>query len=322
MHWPHAIVRRLLLWGLIAGIVAAIVTLPTDARADEPMAAPRGKVEWKTGQWDRFTLWEGALTAGVTVAGYVLNETLEDPIAPRLDFEVPGLDPGVRGLVRARGVQGQEMWSRWSDIGYRTMALFPMVVDAGVVSLGIHHNVDVAAQLFLIDLESFTLAAFAQQMTSRITSRPRPFRQDCADDGKSTRHECGDLRDVRSFYAGHASAAFTAAGLTCLHHQHLPLYGGGAPDAWACVWAVSVASLTALGRMTSDEHWASDTMLGVGTGWLFGYVMPKWLHYGWNGSKPSSIIGRLTPSSRDGVVWGPMFNAVGDGGVVGVRGTL
>jgi len=31
----------------------------------------------------------------------------------------------------------------------------------------------------------------------------------------------------QSFYSGHAAATATMAGLTCVHHQHLPLYGGG-----------------------------------------------------------------------------------------------
>jgi hypothetical protein len=286
---------------------------PNDARAEGLLtgAAP-GKVEWKDGKWDRFTPAEVGFTTLLTVGGIYLDQSLPDPIHPHLDFEVPLLDPGIRGL-RARTARGQETWADWSDIGYRTMGLFPIVFDAGVVALGIHRNVDVAAQLFLIDLESFTVAALAQQMTSRLTSRPRPYRQECADDGKSTNHECGGLRDIRSFYAGHTSAAFTAAGLTCLHHQYLPLYGGGAPDAWACVWALSFASFTAIGRVAADEHWASDTVVGIGTGWLFGYVMPKWLHYGSGGTRPISLVGK-------GMA--PTFNAVGDGGVLGVRGTL
>lgn len=310
------------------GIIAGTFVASPDAEADGMFkGAARGKVEWKDGRWDRFTPAEGALVTLTTVGGIYLDARLPDPIEPRLDFEVPGLDPGVRGLLRARSARGQQVWADWSDIGYRTMALFPMVFDAGAIALGVHHNPDVAAQMFLIDFEAFTLAAFAQQMTSRITSRPRPYRQDCADDGKSTRHECNNLRDVRSFYAGHASAAFTAAGLTCLHHEHMPLYGGGAVESWACIWAVSFASLTALGRVTADEHWASDTILGVSTGWFFGYLMPKWLHYGTKSSRPVSLVGRvLSPASmsaRDGsFMWAPTFSAYDDGGVFGIRGTL
>lgn len=315
-------VRPLVVAALLAGIMAA----PTTAHADGSYAgfARPGKVEWKDGQWDRFTPAEGAFSTLVTVGGIYLDATLPDPFEPKLEFEVPVLDPGVRGLVRARSARVQQVWADWSDVGYRTMGLFPIIMDAGIVALGVHRNPDVAAQLFLIDYEAFSIAALAQQMTSRLTSRPRPFRQDCADDGKSTRYDCGGLRDIRSFYGGHASAAFTAAGLTCLHHQHIPLYGGGAPDAWACVWALSMASMTALGRMTSDEHWASDTIVGVSTGWFFGYVMPKWLHYGTSSSRPTSLVGRILPTtSRDGgMFWVPTFTAVGDGGVIGVRGAL
>lgn len=308
----------------VVALLAGIVGASRSARAETSFAKP-GKVEWKDGRWDRFTPAEGALVTLVTVGGIALDARLPDPFTPKLDFEVPLLDPGVRGLLRARTAESQELWAKWSDIGYRTMGLFPIIVDAGVVALGVHRNVDVAAQLFLIDYEAFSLAALSQQMTSRLTSRPRPFRQDCADDGKSTRYECGNLRDVRSFYAGHASAAFTAAGLTCLHHQHIPLWGGGAPDAWACVWALSMASFTALSRVTSDEHWASDTIVGVGTGWFFGYLMPKWLHYGSGSSRPKSLVGGLIgpKSPRDGgVLLAPTFTAVGDGGMLGVRGTL
>lgn len=82
----------------------------------------------------------------------------------------------------------------------------------------------------------------------------------------------------RSFLSGHAMASFTAAGLMCVHHEMLPLFGGGAPDAWACAWAVSVATLTSISRLAADEHWASDVLIGAGAGWLYGYYLPELLH--------------------------------------------
>jgi hypothetical protein len=308
---------------LLIIVVAAIITLPMNAQADNGVfsGAPRGQVEWKR-PWDRFTPAEGALTTLATVGTYVVDRRLPNPTEAKVDFEVPLLDPGVRGLVRFRSAEDQATWAQWSDIGYRVMVLYPYIVDAGIMALGVHRNPDVAAQLFLIDLESFTLAGFAHHTISRLTSRPRPFVQDCADDGRSTRYKCGEVRDVRSFYAGHASAAFTSAGLTCLHHQHIPLWGGGAPDAWACIWALSFASFTSLARMTSDEHWASDTVIGIGTGWLFGYLMPRWLHYGSGKTKPYSLVGRVLPFQGSSLVWAPTFTASADGGVIGVRTTL
>jgi hypothetical protein len=305
---------------LFLGIVAASKTALGDGLFT---GAPPGKVEWNR-RWDRFTPAEGAFTTALTVGTYIVDRRLPNPGDAKLDFEVPVLDPGMRGLLRDRTLEGQEMWARWSDIGYRTMVLFPYVIDAGVVALGVHRNPDVAAQLFLIDLESFTLAGFAHHTISRLTSRSRPYRQDCADDGRSTRYTCGDVTDVRSFYAGHSSAAFTSAGLTCLHHQHLPLWGGGAVDAWACIWALTFASFVTLARLPADEHWASDSIVGIGTGWVFGYLMPRWLHYGTGSSRPYSLVGRLPSpfAPRDGGFVAPTFTASGDGGIFGVRGAL
>jgi hypothetical protein len=296
---------------------ASLVLGSRDAAADGFLtgAAP-GKVEWKR-PWDRFTPAEGAVTTLSLLAVYYVDARLPEYTEPKLDFEVPLVDPGARGFLRIRNEREQAVWSQWSDIAYRSMALFPYVVDSGVIALGVHRNPDVAAQLFLIDLEAFSLAALAQRIASKMTARPRPYHQDCADDGSSTRYTCGDNRDIRSFYAGHASAAFTAAGLTCLHHQHLPLWGGGGADAWACVWALSFASFTALSRITADEHWASDTVIGIGTGWFFGYLMPRWLHYGTKESRPYSLVGRVLPSRV-----APSITPSGDGATFGLRGTL
>jgi len=289
-------------------IVAATLGAPGAASATGP--APT--VEWR---WDRFTPDEGAVTLAATVGGWVFDRRFPDYQEPRMDFEVPLLDPGVRGLVRARTAEGQAIWARWGDIGFRTLVLFPYIVDAGVVALGIHHDVDVAAQLFFIDLQSFTLAGLTQLVVSRVTSRTRPYVQDCADDGLSTRHPCGESREHRSFHGGHASAAFTSAGLTCLHHQNLPLYGGGAADTWACVWALTFASLTSVSRVVADEHWASDTLVGIATGWLYGYLLPKWLHYDRRHVGPATS----SPSDDRGLKlrgWVPQFRPSHDGGVL------
>jgi membrane-associated phospholipid phosphatase len=303
-------------WFSIVG--GALVLSATTASAE-----PAKRVEWQRG-WDRFTPAEGAATLGLLVGTYIVDEQFPNPKDPWLNFRVPAIDLTGRELLRFRRDSDQEVWARWGDIGFRTSVLFPYIFDAGVVALGIHRNVDVAAQLFLIDLEAFTLAGFVHHTTSRLSGRPRPYREECEDDGKATRYPCGDVRDVKSFYAGHASAAFTSAGLTCLHHQHLPLWGGGAPDTWACVWAVTFASFTAYTRIASDEHWVSDTIVGVGTGWLFGYFVPKWLHYGSATSRPKSLVGRLAipgraiGNDRD-ILWAPVLTPSYDGGTIGLR---
>jgi hypothetical protein len=292
--------------------------------APDAGAGPQAKrVEWQRG-WDRFTPAEGALTLGLNVATYIVDEQFPNPQEPILDFRVPILDPTGREYLRFRKATDQDAWYRMGDVSFRTIVLFPYVVDAGIMALGVHQNPDVAAQLFLIDLEFLSLAGFLHHTTSRLTGRPRPFVEECFDEGKSTRHPCGQSREVKSFYGGHASAGFTAAGLTCLHHEHLPLWGGGAADKWACVWAVTFATFNAYTRIAADEHWLSDTIIGVGTGWLFGYFMPKWLHYGTATSRPKSLIsslaipGRAIGNDRD-VLLAPVFTPSYDGGTLGIR---
>ena len=69
-------------------------------------------------------------------------------------------------------------------------------------------------------------------------------------------------------------ATFAAAGLMCVHHEMIPLFGGGAPDTLACAWGITAASLVSTMRVVADEHWASDVLLGAGVGWGFGYYLP------------------------------------------------
>lgn len=306
---------------LLASVVAAIALgHASPAAASEPgIAAPPGKVEWKK-EWDRFTPAEGAFTLGVGVGLYIAEKKLPDPKEPILDFELPLVDPALRGVFRGRTSKLQNIAEDWSNVGLRLATYFPYV-DAAIAT-AVHRNPDVGAQMFLIDLQAITLAAGTQQVASRLTSRPRPYFHDCpSTGGVTTSRICGDLRDLRSFFSGHSEVAFTTAGLTCLHHQHMPLYGGGAPDAWACAWAVTVATITSGARVVADAHWPSDVLIGVPLGWFYGYLMPKWLHYGSPGSRPKSLLGeiRLGPNGRDRIVWTPSFTPVDDGGVFGVQ---
>ena len=259
--------------------LALAITTTSAAAASEPsIAAPRSsKVEWRD-EWPRFTAWEGAATVAGTVGVYIAERRLPDPDYARITFEVPLLDSGVRFLLRGRTANIQRGFQRYSDIGFRMMAFFPYVVDDLIAALAIHRNPDVAAQLFLIDIQALTLSGATQLLLSRAFARERPYVQDCVD-GKTFTRTCGTNNDFKSFYSGHAAGAFTSAGLVCLHHQHLPLFGGGPMDAWACTWALGVATLTGIGRIVYDAHYATDVIAGAGIGWFYGYVMPKLLHF-------------------------------------------
>jgi membrane-associated phospholipid phosphatase len=272
-------------------------------------ASPNTKVEWKA-EWPRVTQWETLGTIAATGATFVVERRLPEPSSTRIDVEVPVLDPGARYLLRGRTKHEQDVFGTYSDVGFRMMAFFPYVVDVAVVTLGVHRQPDVAAQMALIDLQALTLSGFTQLLASRLVGRARPYKQDCNEaNAKTITRDCGGENDNKSFFSGHSAAAFTTAGLTCIHHENLPLYGGGAIEQWACVWALSVATATGVFRVVSDAHYASDVLFGAGVGWFYGYVMPKLLHY---------KNGAPKPRDEHDVLWMPSFLPVAEGGGVSV----
>ena len=84
------------------------------------------------------------------------------------------------------------------------------------------------------------------------------------------------------------------AALTCVHHQHLPLYGGGFANLAPCLVMMGVAATTGVLRLVYDEHWASDVITGWAVGAASGYVLPSLLHYGFGAGPvvPEIHIGR------------------------------
>ncbi len=261
-----------------AAMLACGLLGSTRATAGEPPLGPaRGPVVWKR-EWRRFTPIEGAVTLAGTALGFLMERRLSEPSTARISGSFPLVDDTARFLFRGRTAKIQSSFAHYSDVGYRMMVFFPYA-DALVSALLIHRSPDVAAQMTLIDVEALTLSGITQLLVSRVAGRARPYVQDCGEDGQTLTRTCGLEGDHRSLYSGHTAATFTSAALTCLHHQFMPLYGGGAADAWACTWAVGVATATGLFRIASDSHYLTDVAIGAAAGWFYGYMMPRWLHY-------------------------------------------
>jgi hypothetical protein len=288
-------------------LFGAVMVAAEDAHAGEPSIAARpGPVVWKD-EWPRFSAWEGATTLGATAVSFVMELKVKDPSEANFNYELPLLDPGVRYLLRGRTNHVQDTFGLYSDLGFRMMAFFPYIVDSGIVALGIHHNPDVAAQMALIDLQALTLSGATQFLAARIVARQRPYVQDCNEAGKTFTRDCGGTNDWKSFFSGHAAGAWTTAGLVCVHHQHIPLYGGGPVEAWACTWAMGVALATGLFRVVADAHYPSDVLMGAGIGWFYGYLMPKFMHYTPNGlaaktGAPVAVVPSFTPIHDGGML--------------------
>lgn len=272
--------------------------------------ARRKRVYWHD-EWPRFTVLELALSAAVTARNVDLGAHLDGPRSATIEFEVPVLDPGMRDLLMADRKHTRDAYARISDLGFRTLVFAPYVIDVGVAALAVHHNYDVATQLALIDFEVLTLAGMTQLLASRVLGRARPYLETC-----EANPETCTGGPYRSFLSGHAMASFTAAGLMCVHHEKLPLFGGGAPDTWACIWAVSVASMVSTFRLVADEHWTSDVLLGAAVGWAYGYYLPKLLHF------HTAKMTKTADGKPRAITWLPSLNATGNSGTLGVLGTF
>jgi hypothetical protein len=296
----------------IAVALLAATTVLGGARGARAAETPRDPVAWHD-EWARVRWWEVGITAGLFVSTYAFQNSLHPPAEANWKGPIL-LDEPIRGLFRARSAGAEKAAARYSDFLLQSAVVAPYV-DAGL-TLAIHQDPDVALQMALIDAESLGFAGAVSLFTERLVARQRPYVHDCHGDGsKVGNNPCGGDGDRISFFSGHASATFTFAGLTCIHHQHMPLWGGGAPDTWACVWALSLAGTTGALRVISDKHYASDVLTGTAVGLFSGYVLPALLHYGFGHDAPparTSALGVLRPA----------ILPVPSGAAAGVHGTF
>ena len=286
------------------GLATSVMAIAGNARALDD------DVEWNPA-WPKFRWSEGVAATGFLAASYLEDRYLKGPTTPSWTGGI-FLDNEVRGLLRGRSDHVQRTMTRYADIEYSAMTLFPWVDVA--IALGVHRSPEVATQMFLIDAQSLGFTSSLTLFTKWFVARQRPYARDCVPGATIGIHGCGTSYDNIGFFSGHTSATFTGAALTCVHHAHLPLYGGGLPDRWACLWALANASATAVMRIMSDDHYASDVLFAAGIGFVSGYVMPSWLHYGFGNTRRGTRAGapEIVPTLQ------PVVGGLG----VGIAGSM
>jgi membrane-associated phospholipid phosphatase len=266
--------------------VAALLASPL-ARAADP-----DKVEWSA-DWPRVRWTEVADVVALTVGSYVISADWAPPA--HANWNGPILfDNAVRDALRGRTLAVQQTASNISDDLYKGTVLAPYIIDVYLVSLGVHESADVALEMLLIDMQSLGLSGVATLAAEHAAARARPYTRDCRPDGsvvdangKPLLNSCGTAEDFQSFYSGHTAATATMAGLTCVHHQHLPLYGDGPlNDIVPCAVMITASLSTGLTRIIADRHWASDVLVGAAVGAFSGYVLPSMMHYGFGSGRP------------------------------------
>ena len=106
-----------------------------------------------------------------------------------------------------------------------------------------------------------TANALPRSVVYRVVARRRPS-------GETDPYQWGvpggDWAD-HSFFGGHAANAFTCASFFA-HRWDL---GYAEPVVWV------LASGVAFGRVADDAHWASDTLVGAGFGWVIGRMVAQ-----------------------------------------------
>jgi hypothetical protein len=253
------------------GTVVAALALPRVAHADPSTVA------WSP-DWPRVKAWEVVAAGALTIGDTFYEEYV--PLPTKASWTQPILfDQWARNFFRADNAGVQSAASTSTDFA----------------ALSIHQNVEVAWQLAVIDFESLGISGIVSLAAEHGIGRSRPYTQSCVNGEVLDSHgrflqSCGTGNDNRSFFSGHAAATSTVAGLVCVHHQHLPLFGGGFADLAPCLFMIGVSATTGVLRLVYDEHWASDVMIGWADGFLSGYVLPSLLHFGFGSGRPLGQI--------------------------------
>jgi membrane-associated phospholipid phosphatase len=218
------------------------------------------------------------LSVGIAIAGASVT-----PLPHHLQGGVL-FDDAVRNAleIRPTNIGARYVARDTSDVLLSLAATSPFFFDAMFTAWYQRRSPEIAEQMALIDAEAFAIAAAAQEVTTALTSRERPYVGDCGGALPSTTIDCTNPGRYRSFFSGHATLSFTAAGLTCEHHLTLGLLGG-AEDALVCAGALVLAATTATLRVASDQHYASDVIAGALVGTAIGLGVPA-LHY--SGGRP------------------------------------
>jgi membrane-associated phospholipid phosphatase len=186
-------------------------------------------------------------------------------------------DGDMREALAAETAEGRARARLASDLFFLGSMAHPVLFDNVIVTLLLRNSPDVAWQMLWINAQSYGLTLALNTGTKRLTSRQRPWGDRCPE--ASDEVPCGERSQFLSFYSGHAAVTATGAGLLCAHHTQLALYRHPGLDTAACGVAIFMTAATGALRIASDNHWASDVLMGHLMGYLSGYLMPTLLYY-------------------------------------------
>ncbi len=201
------------------------------------------------------------------------------------------LDDAVRSAFYEDG-KDVSISAALSDVLLYSLLTHTIVIDSvGITGLA-NDEWDSAFQMSTIATQSHLLNILVTTTLKNLVARQRPGFGGCYEDPESD-ESCAERPNV-SFPSGHTSSAFTGAGLVCVTHEFMPIYGGTA-DRLACWGAIGVATATGLLRISSNNHYLSDIFAGGVLGFAMGYVLPRVVYFGDAKAEPEVGIMALEP---------------------------
>ena len=251
----------------------------TGKPVDVPALPSRGEGSPRT--WDprfrRFGLGNYILTGGAILVAGASNLI---PTKPNVWTSRNNVDEWARRGLSAKRYEA----SRWardvSDLLVSVNVSFPLLFDSLIVTYWYRRSPEVAAEMALISTESIAIAAALQGVTSGIASRERPYSRKCGKGIDPHHTDCESSNRYRSFFSGHTTNAFAAAGAACTAHLHHSVFGSGLADGLACGLAFVSAGTVGTMRIVGQKHYLSDVATGAAVGTLVGLGTPWLLHYG------------------------------------------
>lgn len=268
--------------GVGAAVVAAWLGGDAVARAEAapplhaaaPILTPPSALEWRK-DWPRFRWWEYAGTAAVGATSWYVRMYRPPPDEAKWQGG-NWFDDTLRSWLRADTPAGrrdsQYASDRLADLGYA----LPFGIDL-TVALFAHGQLETTWQMMMMDLEAFTVSGLINNFLFYEVGRGRPSAADCA--RNPNYDELCFIGANASLPSGHTQTVATGAGLTCVHHRYLPLYGKRWADASACGFMIAATIASAATRIMADRHYASDNLIGIAVGFGAGYGLPWLLHY-------------------------------------------
>jgi membrane-associated phospholipid phosphatase len=247
-----------------------VLLAATTARADD--------LYWRE-EWPHFRTAEYVATS--TMGASVVALYLMPRVKPRWGAPIL-FDGPVRDALRASTPRGKSVAATFSTIAYWGMLIEPIVAQGPVVPL-LRGSPEVGAQVTLINLQSLALSAFLFRASEVLIARARPYVWECIErEGSAEKCREHGVGGTNSFISGHAAIAATGAALICTNQFHTRMYGSvGGPI--TCGVGIALAMTAGIGRIVSDNHYATDVIAGWMVGVLSGYLLPSLLHYGFDG---------------------------------------